>query len=242
MKRVLTSLADLLFPPHCHGCNEPLTERDQDFCAACQGLLTACMDPYCQRCGSPAGEADRRPDGCTECRHRLFPWERVIRHGIYEGGLRNLILRLKNRREDSLARAVGREWGRQSQSLWEALGPVRFFPMPRFWFKNLLRGHNPPEGLVRGLTSQVSGLVDCRSLYRKRPTLKQSDLPRSRRRANVRGSFAWRGPSQAATDRFVAVLVDDIMTTGATAIYAAKTLKEAGFKRIVVAVLARVKS
>lgn len=242
MKRFLLGLADLVFPPHCHGCGEPLIELSQDFCVQCRESLLFNLDPYCYRCGSPGGESDLREDGCFECRGRRLPWDRVIRNGVYEGGLRKLILQCKGRGGEGLALALGREWGRNCRNKLTDYQQALYFPIPRHWMKSWWIGQNPAEGIAKGLTAILGANLVTNRLIRNRPTRKQADLPKSLRRRNVRGAFEWLGPEVDSDKNLKAVIVDDILTTGATAYYAAKALKSAGFTEIIVAVLARGKS
>jgi len=103
-------------------------------------------------------------------------------------------------------------------------------------------GHNPAASLAHGIGEVLGWKMDHRALARTRATAKQSDLPKSLRKQNVRGAFQfWETRTTASREQPI-VVVDDIMTTGATAFYAAKALKSAGFARVSVAILARGKS
>lgn len=148
----------------------------------------------------------------------------------------------KGRGREGLALALGREWARNCGSLLNEYSQALYFPIPRHWLKTWWMGHNPAEAIAQGLTGFLGAKLVTNRLVRNRPTQKQADLPKSLRRRNVRGAFEWLGPGVDSAKVSTAVIVDDILTTGSTAYYAAKVLKSAGFTKIIVAVLARGKS
>jgi ComF family protein len=115
------------------------------------------------------------------------------------------------------------------------LAPDAVVPVPLHWWRRLRRGYNQSEALARGLARVLA--LPCRTswLRRARHTPSQVGKSAEQRRANVRGAFrAARVPAGASV-----LLVDDVMTTGATASEAARALKEAGAGRVVAAALGR---
>ena len=110
-------------------------------------------------------------------------------------------------------------------------------PIPMFWARWLHRGTNNPEVLASCLGKSLGIPVRRRILVRHRNTLPQADLPPSRRFQNVRGAFRVRRGATLKDARVL--LVDDVLTTGATCSEAAKMLKRAGAAWVGVAVVAR---
>ena len=109
-------------------------------------------------------------------------------------------------------------------------------PVPMHWVRRLGRGWNHSSGLARRVARRLKLPMDD-ELVRTRNTPPQVGLPASQRAGNVRGAFAVPRPKEVAGANVL--LVDDVMTTGATANEAARTLRRAGAERVIVAVVAR---
>jgi ComF family protein len=110
-------------------------------------------------------------------------------------------------------------------------------PVPMFWTRRLLRGVNSPEILAESLAGRLDLPVLRRVLVRTRNTLPQFSLPPSERFPNVRGAFRVRRGYDLSGARVL--LVDDVLTTGATSSEAARALRSAGAEAVLVAVAAR---
>jgi ComF family protein len=154
--------------------------------------------------------------------------------------LRGLILQLKFQRRERLAKRLGA----LLEPIWESLElqGALLVPVPLHSLRQRERGFNQAEllaqGLVRSLrpAGRVPG-VETRCLWRTRPTPPQTGLSPRARRGNVRGVFAVDRPERVR-DRSV-VLIDDVMTTGATLAACAAALKQAGARRVLALTLAR---
>lgn len=170
----------------------------------------------CPRCGEPSGPFEAGPDGCPACRDRRLPWTRCVRLGVYDPVARGVIHHLKFHRQreagnclggllaDRLARAIDRDGLDRAR--------VVIVPVPMSWRRRMARGIDHTLVLARAIGRQLGCPVE-RALGRvHRPP--QWSIPPSRRQANVAGSFrpARRRPRPCD----VAVLVDDVRTTGAT--------------------------
>lgn len=174
----------------------------------------------CWRCGTGVGPFECDGDGCAWCRSRNFPWDRFVRVGPYEGVLRDAILELKFERWRRtgadigrlLGVAIGAELGRQGIDP-EACAIV---PVPTSWRNRFVRGVDHTLVLARA-ASEASG-VRVRRVLRRRHGPSQTEIPVSRRHANVRGRILARdaGAAGRLDGVRVAVVLDDIRTTGAT--------------------------
>jgi ComF family protein len=154
--------------------------------------------------------------------------------GAYEGALRQLIHLFKYRKMRALEGPLGRLLAR-------ALPRDRAFdavvPVPLHWKRRWRRGFNQSELLARAMARRC-GVPVLNVLSRKRATRSQAGLTNAARRGNVSGAFrARRTPS---LDGKRILLVDDVMTTGATAAACAGALKRAGARSVTVLALARV--
>jgi predicted amidophosphoribosyltransferase len=144
---------------------------------------------------------------------------------------------MKRRANEALALSVGILAAKTLGKQISEIAPDLIAPVPTHWVKRLLRGTNGPDLLVEGIGSSLSFPTVMNLLYCRRRTKKQGTLMPSERLVNVRNAFA----VNAGYDIHNAhvLLIDDIMTTGATASEAARTLRRAGASVVTVAVVAR---
>jgi ComF family protein len=171
------------------------------------------------------------------CRNDRLKFDAALALGSYEGLLREWILRMKEDRSRLSSRVLG-------ELAWEALGPAlrqlnvdvaAAVPMPAW--RRWQRGVNPPGDMAERMARKLGVPAAPRMLRIRRNIPAQIELSRPGRFANVRGEMALRrGYSLQAAH---VLLVDDILTTGATASEAARVLKQAGAARVTVFVLGR---
>ncbi len=168
------------------------------------------------------------------CRLGLPGYDGAYSFGFYDGTLRRLIHLFKFDRVASLAGPLGGD-------LVRALPPDRQFdvivPMPLHWYRRWQRGFNQSELLAAAVGRRMGLPVVKGTLRRKRHVAPQSGLSRAARRRNVAGLFSVSDRAAVAGRRVL--LVDDVLTTGATAQAAARALKSAGAAQIFVLTLAR---
>jgi ComF family protein len=232
------SCCDLLFPPRCVCCGEDLTDPRQEWhlCGSCLAKFLPATWHGCNRCGGEIADAGAGSDGCESCRHANLRFDSVIPLGGYHLGLREAVVQMKRPSHDALSVAIGRLLvERQRERLAEFRADV-IVPVPMYWGRRLGRGKNSPELLASCLAKSL-GVPMRTILVRRRNTLPQNGLPPSKRFENVRGAFRVRRPNALKDARVL--LVDDVLTTGATCSEAAHTLKQAGAAMVAVAVVAR---
>lgn len=191
---------------------------------------------FCAACGTPF--LNSRPldeNGlCGLCRRGLNGFDRAYSYGSYEGVLRQLIHLFKYSGIHTLSRPLGAR-------LVLALPFGRRFdvvvPVPLHWRRRWQRGFNQSELLGNELARRLSVPLS-RALTRRRATGAQAGLSHAARRTNVGGAFGVRD-EDAIRDKRV-LLVDDVLTTGATAAACARILKRAGARQVALITLARV--
>jgi ComF family protein len=160
-----------------------------------------------------------------------------VRLGGYDGPLRDVILRMKHHSGEALAELLGELWTDVAGPRLLALKPEVVVPVPLHWWRRWQRGYNQSAALARSLADRLKLPCHPGWLRRIRNTPPQTSQTLAGRRENVRGAF--RARHGVPLRQCTVLLVDDVMTTGATAGEAARALLKGGAERVVVAVLAR---
>jgi len=218
------ALLDLLYPRECAGCGASIAEaRRLAFCAGCDGVLEWIAPPACPRCG-----AARSGERCGECDGREFRFAGATALGKYDGRLRDHLLALKFRGGRYLADEFGRRLAERIDRKVDLVVPV---PMSRW--KLLFRGYNAAALVAERLARHAGLAFDARALRKIRRTKPQAELEREERLLNPKGAY------RAAGVRGSVLLVDDVLTTGATANACTEALLQAGAAEVRVAVVAR---
>jgi len=236
VRKLASHLFALIFPDQCRICSAPLTEISRvPVCAACLAKPTPMeTEFFCVACRTPyLSPFPLNEEGlCGLCRRGLTGFDAAYTYGSYEGELRQLIHLFKYAGIQTLARPLGK-------FLSIALPREQRFdvivPMPLHWMKQWSRGFNQSELLAREVGRRWN--LPVKQLARRiRATAVQAGVTGAQRRANVSGAF--RARDTVAGKRVL--LVDDVMTTGATAGSCAVALKRAGAEHVALLTLARV--
>jgi ComF family protein len=223
----------------CAMCGRAVPAEAGGLCPECRGAAEVCPAPEaCPGCALPLAEAAQGL--CAACRETPRPWTRCIACGPYDGSLRDMLLAYKFQARLDLGRALmetalaGFERGAArfpGFAACEALAPVPLHPRRLF-----ARGFNQSLELSRLIAARHGLALLGDGLSRVRRTAPQMTLSRPERAENIRGAFA--ADARAVSGRRV-LLVDDIMTTGATLEECARALTQAGAARVDVLILAR---
>lgn len=225
-----------LFPGVCNACGLLLHELESLFCEACRNALVGDTATTCPRCCTNVGVHADVSAGCPRCRDIKLHFESAFRLGYYDGVLRDAILKMKNIAGESLAYALGRMWAEHHRSRFEAIKAQFVIPIPLHWTRRWVRGYNQSETLALAVAEEL-GLPCCPSwLRRVRNTPHQTALDGPRRVANMKDAFRCSRSAKVQGARIL--LIDDVLTTGATLSQAAKVLGKAGASVVVAAVLA----
>ena len=231
---------DLVYPPQCVACgHEFLPEVGSTaLCVECRHAIEAFARPYCRRCG--IGDPVDGAGACRRCSDRRFRFSRVVRLGPYENELRSFVLRMKHVSDEPLSSALGNLLGAACELDFGDAGLDWLAPVPMFWRRRMRRQTSSAEILAAAVGKRLGVPVYHRALSRTRNTRSQGDLPPGERRANVRDAFRLRRPNRVADTRVL--VIDDVLTTGATCNEVARILRRAGAREVSVAVVARTES
>lgn len=233
----LQSVLDVLFPPQCPCCRAPIA-AGQGLCGPCWTGFPFIHGNACRACGLPLPGAEDGDAFCDSCLHLPPPWNRGVAVALYEGRARQVALGIKHGdRGDLVPLAAG--WLARNARAFLRDGPV-VIPVPLHRRRFLRRRSNQSAEIARELCRATGAAYLPDGLVRTRATPSQSGRDRAARFANLDGAMA-ANPAQAAKIAGQRVLlIDDVMTTGATLSACTHALQAAGAAEVNVAVLARV--
>lgn len=230
---------DLLLPPHCATCDAPV-ERHGQLCAACFRDLSFITEPCCAHCGLPfAHAAEAGPSGeCAACLAHPPPWGRARAGLAYDGRARHLVLPFKYADRTELAAALVPPMLRAGAALLREAELL--VPVPLHRRRLLSRRYNQAVLLARALARATGLTLLPDALIRSRATPRLASLGAAERARTVEGAFILRPARGPAIAGRRVLLVDDLLTSGATAAACAKVLLAAGAAGVDVLVAARV--
>ncbi len=234
----MQSALRLLYPPQCLNCRA-LVESDHALCAACWRDTPFITGLVCDACGTPLpGEPGAEAVHCDDCLQIPRPWARGRAALTYDDNARRLVLGLKHGDRLDLVRPAAGWMARAGGGLLDADALV--VPVPLHWSRLLRRRYNQAALLARALAAQ-SGLRCCPDLLgRRRRTASQDGRDREARFRNLDAAIAPH-PRRAHLLRGARILlIDDVMTSGATLTAASAACLDGGARSVDMLVLARV--
>ena len=227
---------DLVLPPACLACDAPV-DAAGGLCADCWSRVSFIGQPCCARCGLPFTIEAAEGAVCGACTRHPPVYDRARAAFLYEGAGRELILAFKMADRSWLAPRLAVWLQRVAAPLLAEADLV--VPVPLHRWRLLARRFNQAAVLAGLMARRADALMVPDLLVRTRRTPPQTRLSGPERRRNVRGAFALRrGRASLVAVRRI-LLVDDVLTTGATVSACARTLRKAGAARVDVATLAR---
>ena len=238
-RRLGHALLDFVFPPVCIACRKA-TAAHEALCPRCWSGMRFIERPYCERLGTPF-EQDLRQPGLVSpaaiAEPPVFTRARAVAR-FEDGPARLIVHRLKYYDRLELARPVGRWMARAGA---DVVADARLLiPMPLHRLRLAQRRFNQAALLARVLSGETGIPVATQALIRVKPTPPQVGLSRAQRAANVQGAFRVPDERRHEIAGLRLVLIDDVMTSGASANAAARTLLRAGAAAVDVLVFARV--
>jgi ComF family protein len=238
LKRAGRRAIDLVFPPLCIACRSRVSAAHA-LCAKCWGAMSFLEGALCVRCGAPFEIDPGSETVCGPCYAHPRAFDRARALVRYDDTSKSLVLAFKHGDRLDYAPAFALWMERIARPLLEDAELI--VPVPLHRWRLWLRRYNQAAVLAARIARLVEKPHDPMALERKRPTPSQGAMPSAKaRRRNVLGAFRV-PPAKVAVVRGKNVLVvDDVVTTGATLDACARALKRAGARRVDALTLARV--
>ncbi|MFC3174417.1 ComF family protein [Novosphingobium bradum] len=237
----IAPVVDLFFPPRCPLCGAPLAEQ-VGLCAECWGAMAIPADPACAKCQRPFGEGVPEGAVCAPCLAEPPVHDGIAAATLYNEPARRLVLAFKRGGRVALAPFLGRLMAARLMhpGLPQAGAGWLVVPVPLHRWRLWARGYNQSALLGAAIARERGAALVVDGLVRRKATPVLGGLGARARERALAGAIAV-NPRRAAQLRGAdVVLVDDVLTSGATTEACVRVLKRAGAKRVVVACFSRV--
>jgi ComF family protein len=229
---------DFVYPRACRGCGDTVPDAGTYLCWDCLAGVPTITMPYCSRCGDPAEGQIEHQYVCALCRRFDPPFDLARSAVRYRGIIRNVLHGFKYGDDVCVTNDLVNMLEACTRTHFSRLRFDAVVGVPLYARRERERTYNQSRLLAGGLARRLRApLATTRCIVRRRETASQTGLNADRRRANVRGAFTARDADwlQGRT----ILLVDDVMTTGATVAECAGTIKDAGAAGVYVVTVAR---
>ena len=235
------AVASILFPSGCRICEALLTRADRlPVCDQCLNSFRELPKEICERCGQPwtdAGDVDGDESVCRECRERGFAFDAARSFGVYEGALARAIVLMKYERIEPLGAWFAKRLLVTARRIPSPYSADVIVPVPLHRERQKERGFNQVDLFGRPLARKLRLPYRAVLLKRERARPEKHLLHFEERWEAVRGAFVIREGGRV--DNLRILLLDDVMTSGATLDACSRALREAGAKSVVGLTIAR---
>ncbi|MBE9516218.1 MAG: ComF family protein [Proteobacteria bacterium] len=228
---------DRFWPIPCALCGTTLddseSQQSSPLCSHCWKRLPW-LGAHCQRCALPMPDSDELV--CGQCQQQPPPWGRTFALFQYREPMRSLIQQCKYQQQLHTSVSLGRLWSRELRHYLDLNEADAIVPIPLHWRRRWQRGFNQVTELLRPMAKEYKLNLQPGWLRRQRYADSQTRMNKKARIRNLRHAF--RGNAEKVRDKHI-LLIDDVMTTGATARAASQCLLDAGARKVDIIVLAR---
>jgi len=235
--QAVSGLLDLLYPPVCAACGGAAGPESRALCWDCRTTIAWIQAPYCARCGNPLSGALTGPYTCALCSRLQPAYAQALSAARLDGPVRELLRRFKYHGALWVLDELGPMIEAAARRLTDPHPVDGIAWVPLFPARQRERGFNQARLLAEYLCVRLGKPLYPKALKRTRPTPSQTRLTARARAENVRGAF--RGRPGAFPKGASVLLVDDVMTTGATVNACANALLHTGAGRVAVVTVAR---
>jgi ComF family protein len=238
-KNIAAKVLDLLLPPLCLVCDEPVGDA-ATLCPECWKQIQFIAPPFCACCGAPFDFPVSEGTLCGACLTEAPHFKAARAAMLYDDNSRKLVLGFKHGDRTHAAKALAAWMHRAGGEFLEAADAL--VPVPLHRWRLFHRRYNQSALLAQKIGVLAGKPVLPDVLLRIRATPVQGHLKRKERQENVKGAFAVDARQKSGVEGKTLVLIDDVMTTGATVNECSRVLLAAGAKQVNVLTLSRVKS
>jgi ComF family protein len=238
LKRILTGLVDIIFPPRCLTCDFILDHHENlPVCPSCFSKIKFITSPICICCGIPFTGADESDHLCGDCiiSKPAFSIARAVGH--YEATLLDTIHNFKYRGKIAIGKILGQLMAEYEYPAFNISDFTLIMPVPLHSKRLRERGFNQSVILAKEIAGRHHIPLDFLTLKRYIYTEPQVNLGKKERESNVRGAFDVKGQEKTLNRKII--LVDDVYTTGSTVEECARILMKKGATSVAVLTLAR---
>jgi ComF family protein len=234
---VAATMLDLVFPRHCASCGRAILEEGSHTCWDCLSSVWMIEAPFCSVCGNPVSGKVDNAYVCSLCKRHKPAFCAARSAAIYRGAVSRMMQSFKYGNDPHLARDFTPFLVACVYTHYAIENIETVIPVPLHHRKERERTYNQSALLAAETARALRKPFLPRGLIRTRPTPSQTRLSSAERRDNVRGAFKVRHPEWIDGRRVL--LIDDVMTTGATVSECSRALKDAGAAAVRVATVAR---
>lgn len=239
LRRFFRVLKDIAYPKTCLACKNKLDAIDNDdlICSLCRLKIKRNMPPFCHSCGRHLEKINRNKSICPGCLKKVLRFDRAFSPCLYEGVVKELVHEFKYKNKEHLGKPLS---GIMIEFIKEYDLPIDYLdliiPVPLHKTRLREREFNQAEVLGRHIAAEFNKELAQGALIRHRLTRTQTELPVNKRFINVKDSFSVADNCNLRNKNVL--LVDDVLTTGATSSEAANAIKNAGANIVFVLTLA----
>ncbi len=239
LRSFFKGIKDLIYPNCCLACKnriDPAKAHDL-VCSQCWEKIEKNLPPFCASCGRRLDKLSVAKNICSSCLKFRFHFDRAFSPCTYTGTIKKLIHEFKYSGKDYLGEPFGRLMNKFIKDYRLPIEYLDFIiPVPLHKIRLREREFNQAQVLSEQVAKEFNKKVLPDVLVRSRPTRTQTELTFEERRKNVERSFTVNNPELIKDTNLL--LIDDVLTTGATSSEAAKALKDSGARIILVMTLA----
>ncbi|MBI5144579.1 MAG: ComF family protein [Candidatus Omnitrophica bacterium] len=240
LRSLLGGLVEIVYPRVCLICQKKLKNTssiDNLVCLECWQKIKRNLPPFCFRCGRHLEKKDFRKNICSACIRQALHFDRAFSPCVYDGVIKELIQAFKYQGKDYLGVSLSKlmtEFIREYNLPMEYIDLI--IPVPLHKTRLREREFNQAEVLSNCIAQEFNKQISTENLMRHKHTRTQTELAPQERLSNVRESFRVEKNEEIKGKNIL--LVDDVLTTGATASWASAALKDCGANIVFVLTLA----
>jgi competence protein ComFC len=239
LRGLLKGFTDLIYPNCCLACKNKIapTKEEKFVCAECWDKIEENLPPFCRSCGRHLDVQSLENNTCSSCAQVKFYFDRAFSPCVYTGTIKKLIHEFKYSGKDYLGKPLGSLMNSFIRNYHLPIEHLDFIiPVPLHKSRLREREFNQAEILSKAVAQEFAKDILSDALIRSKPTKTQTELGPEERRLNMENSFRVNRPERLKETNLL--LIDDVLTTGATSNEAARSLKEAGAKIVLLLTLA----